>query len=329
MGTMYANDTAFYTLPQREPWHGSESTIINEALSAKEALTKAGMDWTVQRAPVHTYVNGEAVTIPERIATVRSDTGQVLSVVGSNYRVVQNAEAFGFIDEVLGGPDLRFTAGGTMYGGRRVWLQATLDRDLFIGGDKDEKVEPYIVFATSHDGSLGVSCWITPMRLACYNALTWNMRSAKRSWKARHTRNVMNRAAEARMVLGLASRYFDDLQEIGDRLITTHVSDWMMNRLVERLMPMPDGKRTDEVDDGRAKTLILNRRESVMDCLKVDNLANVKNTAWGFVQAVADWDDHHRTARSEDLRADRIVFGDNGYKERSLALARELVGASN
>jgi hypothetical protein len=100
-----------------------------------------------------------------------------------------------------------------------------------------------------------------------------------------------------------------------------------MNRLVERLMPMPENKRTDEVDEGRAKTLILNRREAVMDCLKVDNLANVKDTAWGFVQAVADWDDHHRMAKSEDIRADRTVFGDATYKDRSLALARELIAA--
>lgn len=324
---MKQDDKAFFT-GKREPWHAYTATAISaDVTSAAQAIALAGLDWNVTRNPVHTYYNGEAVTIEGKKALVREDTGKVLSVMSDTYRVVQNREAFTFVDDILGGPDLRFNAGGSLHNGARVWLSAEMDRDIFIGGDKDEQIAPYIMLANSHDGTLSVSCWITPIRIACQNALTYSMREAKRTWKARHTANVMTKVGEARQMLGIASRYFDSLQEIGDALIAEKVSPWRMNKMIADLFPMPEGKRVDEVEDGRAKTLILNRREAVAECLKADDLANVKDTAWGFVQAVADWDDHHRTAKNTDVRMNRVLFGEGSYKDRSLTIARDLIAA--
>lgn len=309
---------------ERQSFHGTATTIVDQPKSAAEAIALAGLDWTVEKADISADINGQQVAINGKKALVRSDTGEVLSVMSDTYEVVQNTQAFGFVDDILGGPDLRFTTGGSLNGGKRIWLGAEMDRDIFIGGDPDEKIQPYIMFANSHDGTLAVSAWITPIRLACWNALTYSMKSAKRSWKARHTKNVTGKFMDARQMLGIASRYFDDLEEIGNTLINTKVSGWQMNKMVSDLLPMPDGKRVDEVEEGRAKTLTLNRREAIMDCLKADDLANVKDTAWGFVQAVADWDDHYRSAKSADVRTDRTLFGTAVVKERSLTIAKEV-----
>ena len=317
-----------YFAGERMPWHALTATTITEDVqSAREAVATAGLDWTVERHPVSVEVAGEMLEVPNRVGLVRSDTGTVLSIMSENYQVVQNTEAFRFVDDVLGGPDLRFNAGGSLYGGGRVWLSAVMDRDIYIGGDPDEKVDPYIMFANSHDGSLAVSAWITPIRIACQNALNFSRLTAKRSWKARHTKNVMGKHVEARQMLGIASRYFDDLQEVGDALIGTKVDRAQMYRMVTRLFPLPEGKRADEVEDGRSKTMVLNRREAVMDCLNADDLANVKGTAWGFVQAVADWDDHHRHAKNDDIRVNRTLFTASSAKDRALEIARELVAA--
>jgi phage/plasmid-like protein (TIGR03299 family) len=318
---MLDTDTAYFT-GNREPWHGRTATeIVDNVKTAREAIEAAGLGWSVSTAPVYAEVNGQHVEVAGKKAIVREDTGTVLSVMSSAYEVVQNVEAFNFVDDVLGGPDVRFNAAGSLHGGSRIWLSAIMDRDIFIGGDPDEKVDPYIMFANSHDGSLAVSAWITPMRIACQNALTYSMKTAKRSWKARHTKNVMEKYGDARQMLGIASRYFDDLQTLGDTLINKKVGAWQMNQMISTLFPMPEGKRPDEVDEGRAKTMVLNRREALTDCLDADDLGNVKNTAWGFVQAVADWDDHHRLNKNEDMRLSRVLFGGNAYKDRSVEIA--------
>jgi phage/plasmid-like protein (TIGR03299 family) len=321
---MYDDDTAFFS-GKRESWHGLTATeIVDDVKTAKEAIEISGLGWNVYSTPVFATVGDEQVEIPGKKALVREDTGKVLSVMGNSYEIVQNAEAFSFVDEILGGPDVRFHAAGSLHDGARIWLSAKMDREIYIGGDVDEKIDPYVMFANSHDGSLAVSCWITPIRIACQNALTYSMRTAKRSWKARHTKNVMGKTIDARSMLGIASRYFDDLEEIGNRLIETKVSGWQMNKMVEALLPMPEGKRVDEVEDGRAKTLTMNRREKVWECIRAEDLGNISGTAWGFVQAVADWDDHYRTAKNEDVRLSRVMFGDSTYKERSLTIAKEV-----
>jgi hypothetical protein len=40
--------------------------------------------------------------MPGYYATVRADTEQALGVVGERYRVLQNREAFAFVDQFLG-----------------------------------------------------------------------------------------------------------------------------------------------------------------------------------------------------------------------------------
>ncbi len=318
------NNQQFY-MGDRKSFHGTATTIVDKPKSAAEAIALAGLDWTVEKAPVSADIAGTQVPISGKKALYRSDTSEVLSVMSNTYEIVQNTQAFGFVDDILGGPDLRFTTGGSLNGGKRVWLGAVLDREIYIGGDADEQIDPYIMFANSHDGTMAVSAWITPIRLSCWNALTWSMKSAARSWKARHTKNVTGKFMDARQMLGIASRYFDDLEEIGNALITTKVSKWQMNKMVNDLIPMPEGKRADEVEEGRAKTIVLNRREAIMDCLNADDLANVKDTAWGFVQAVADWDDHHRGAKNADVRTDRTLFGTAAFKQRSLNIAKEVM----
>jgi phage/plasmid-like protein (TIGR03299 family) len=318
-------DNKQFYMAERQSFHGTATTIVEEPQSAAQAIALAGLDWTVEKAPVSADVAGTQVEIPGKKALYRSDTNEVLSVMSDTYEVVQNAQAFGFVDDILGGPDLRFTSGGSLNGGKRVWLGAVLDREIYIGGDADEQIDPYIMFCNSHDGTMAVSAWITPIRLSCWNALTWSMKSAARSWKARHTKNVTGKFMDARQMLGIASRYFDDLEEIGNALITTKVSKWEMNKMVNALLPLPDGKRADEVEEGRAKTIVLNRREAIMECLKADDLANVSDTAWGFVQAVADWDDHYRGAKNADVRTDRTLFGTAAFKQRSLTIAKDVM----
>jgi len=314
------SDHAFYG-GNKAAWHGLGTVIEDDVVSAKEALEYAQMDWEVAKHPLYANYNGERISIDNKKALVREDTGDVLSIVGNEYEIVQNRDAFGFLDEMLGGPDMRFHTAGSLYDGRKVWILARLDREIMIGGDPDEKVDPFLALATSHDGSMPVSVWMTPVRIVCQNTLTYSLGKAGRCWKGRHTRNVMTRAQEAREMLNLTSVYFDTLQEIGDALITKKLTGARMNDLITALLPLPGGKSDSEVEEGRGKTIIMNRREAIWEALDADDLANVNDTAWGFLQAVGDWDDHIRFAKNDDKRADRVLFGSNAYKQRALDLA--------
>src|SRR5262249_40866641 len=84
------------------PWHGL-GTVIDAAVTSQEAIRLAGLDWTVEKWPLKAYQPENLGTVDVRgwYATVRTDTKAVLGVVSRQYRVLQNTEAFAFMDEAI------------------------------------------------------------------------------------------------------------------------------------------------------------------------------------------------------------------------------------
>ena len=175
---MAANvESMFYV--RETPWHGL-GTKVQEAPDSKEALRLAGLDWKVLQEPIRT-AQGEAV--PGYKANVRDVDRKVLGVVTDRYKVIQNEEAFAFVDSLLG-EGVRFETAGSLQEGKSVWLLAHLPHEYIISG---ERISPYLVFSNTHDGFGAVKAAITPIRVVCNNTLNLALKSAKRSWSMIHT----------------------------------------------------------------------------------------------------------------------------------------------
>lgn len=292
----------------------ADTVIAEQTMTASEVMEAANLNWDVEGRPVYDQSGN---IIPGHQAVTRTDTDATLSIMRNSYRPVTNTEAFGFLDEMLNG-DVQFTQAGALHGGRRVWLEARLPRDIYLGGDMDEAIDPVIYFGNSHDGSLAVSMWITPTRIACSNALNYSLRTAARSWKHKHTRNVMQQQRTATEVLALANRYYDLMQQEANDLLARQFSVQDAHRALSHIIPFSvDGETVisvtgDEVPDGRSKTMVLNKRDDIMQHWNADDAQNIIGTAWGFVQTVTAWETHTRTAKNADARMDRLTFTDSG-----------------
>lgn len=305
-------------LARKSAWHGLGVVLDQDYMTTKEAIEAAGLGWTVEQKPLYTLPS--TGPIPSHVANVRSDTRDVIGIVGKGYVPTQNADAFAFMDDLLGG-EVRYDVAGSLKGGKTVWMVAHLDRDLFVGGDPDEKIDPYVVLANGHDGMMALTVFCTPIRVVCQNTLSWSLTSAKRMWKARHTRNVNNRVAEARQTLGLATSYFDALETMANDLIQTPITDGLRTRWTEQLLPVADSM-TD-----RVKENTLARRELIQQACKVDNLANVYGTAWGWVQGVAEYESHFKNYANDETRMNALVFsGEQGIGNRAIKIATTLAG---
>ncbi|KAA8480068.1 uncharacterized protein DUF932 [Arcticibacter tournemirensis] len=119
---------SFFSVKEKA-WHGLGTVIENYPTSA-EAIKFAGLDYMVEKRPLFTIDgnnlasnNWEAIPdieVPNYFATVRADNDEVLGVVGNDYEVVQNVNAFDFFDSIVGGKEgiLYETAGalGKGYG---------------------------------------------------------------------------------------------------------------------------------------------------------------------------------------------------------------------
>lgn len=193
---MPANVETMFSV-RETPWHGL-GRIIMDAPASREALELAGLDWQVESRNIY---SGTGAMIPGYRANVRSTDDAVLGVVSDCYRIVQNEEAFQFTDDLLG-EGVTYETAGSLQGGKKVWMLARLPRKYLIAGDQ---VEPYLVIFNSHDGSSGVKVAMTPIRVVCQNTLNLALNTAKRSWTARHTENVLLRVQDARETLQLDS----------------------------------------------------------------------------------------------------------------------------
>ena len=193
---MSANVETMFSV-RETPWHGL-GRIVMDAPASREALELAGLDWQVESRNIY---SGTGAMIPGYRANVRSTDDAVLGVVSDRYRIVQNEEAFQFTDDLLG-EGVTYETAGSLQGGKKVWMLARLPRKYLIAGDQ---VVPYLVIFNSHDGSSGVKVAMTPIRVVCQNTLNLALNTAKRSWTARHTENVLLRVQDARETLQLDS----------------------------------------------------------------------------------------------------------------------------
>jgi phage/plasmid-like protein (TIGR03299 family) len=325
-GGILENDGAFYG--GRQPaWHRLGTVIDEDVVTSAEAIRLAGLDWTVEQHDIHVHVpNGDdmpdtTTLIPDKVANVRMDTNGTLGIVTPRYKIVQNVDAFDFFDEIIGKGDAHYHTAGSLFNGRKVWALARLNRDILIGGDESERIDPFVALCNGHDGNTSLSVYTTPVRVVCQNTLQWSMQGTKNMWKGRHTPNVTDKVRDARDMLGFSNEYFDQLQTLGDSLIRQPINRISFDRMLEMLVPLPAPK---DEESTRGLTIAQNTREAIHAAWDVDNLANVKNTKWGFVQAVAEYVDWSKTHRSDDRFIDQNLLGANQnvtLKDRSVAVA--------
>jgi phage/plasmid-like protein (TIGR03299 family) len=303
-----------------------------EARDAASAIAAAGLDWTVEQHRLEAVVDREyqslRVPVPRHVANVRSDTRAVLGVVGEGYAPLQNREAFAFCDAITDSGRAHWIGAGSTRGGARVHALMRLDREIRIGGTEGEDVLPLLCFRNGHDGGLAVTVSVVPFRLACLNGMLLPIEGAQRTWKARHTANVEAKLADARRTLGIAWRYYDELEELGCRLIRERLGDGEFERFLARLVPLPDPV-PDATDGGRVVRNVERVREAIRTAYRsAPDLDHVRGTHWGALQAVTAYVDHvqptRRTAgRTEaEARFERATEA-QPLKDRALELLTE------
>jgi phage/plasmid-like protein (TIGR03299 family) len=269
-------ETMFYT--REAPWHGLGNRV-EHALSSKEALQEAGLDWTVIQKSIQTE---DQLEIAGFKANIRESDNRVLGVVTDRYSIVQNHDAFGFTDQLLG-EGVRYETAGSLQNGKKVWLLARLPDNYMILGDR---VSPYMVFSNSHDGSGSIKVAMTPIRVVCHNTLNLALGNAKRIWTTIHTGNMKSKLDEAKKTLLLAEHYMDRLSAEMDRLNRIKISDQKVLEYINLLFPMSDNATP------------LQRRN--VDLLRVDlnlrfdapDLSHVSKSGYRFINAVSDFATH-------------------------------------
>jgi phage/plasmid-like protein (TIGR03299 family) len=289
------------------PWHGIGS-VLDGVLSSKDAIREAKLDWQVEQAPVYSAHNW-AAPIPGYLANVRSDTGEVLGIVGEKYRVAQNRDVFAFADDLIGTNKVKCTyeTAGSLWNGRRVFMLVNMPKGRIVG----DAYQPYLCLSNAHDGTSSLQVFLTGIRVVCNNTLQAALRTANRKISIRHLSGMETRKEEALKAMGAASKYFHDLEIFASELAGKTVS---IGKVLDRLFPASKAMSSRQVKSNREV------KEVIRTLLqRKDDLQNFKGTAWGAYQAIADYRSNAEPKRRTETWADNkmalFLDGDPVMKE--------------
>jgi len=186
------------------PWHRLGAVLETHPASLGEALTLAGLDWTVTQRPICLSGSPDE-PLAGHVANLRSDTGALLGIVSSDYTVVDNHEAFAFLANLIGS-ELRFETAGSLWGGRQVFVCAELPEHIEVGGDQ---VRRFVLVTTAHTGTGAVRATVTPIRVVCNNTLRAALDRARSVYRVAHLGDPTGQLHEARRVLGMTVDYYE------------------------------------------------------------------------------------------------------------------------
>jgi phage/plasmid-like protein (TIGR03299 family) len=299
-------------------WHGLGNVVADKRINAQKALDLSGLNSRVYKELVVRQGRGEKgrmgkrVEVPDHYFTIRETDDSVLGIVGSRYEVVQNVEAFDFMDNLLGDKGgFHYVTAGSLRGGKIVWLLAKPDFTIDL---PDSPVEPYVFLTNRHDGRGAVQAAVTPIRVVCMNTLRFALQGAKASVKIRHTKTVREKMGEAQKVLGLAQGAADKLEANAIKLMEKRLFDQAFESFLKSLVPdAPEGAIE------RTKTNVAVTRNTIRSIYEGDEggQKEIRGTAWGALNAVAAFTDHHQYGRNtagaskEENRFERVLLNDN------------------
>ncbi|MDX1947408.1 MAG: DUF932 domain-containing protein [Pirellulaceae bacterium] len=279
------------------PWHGLGTRLDNPATAA-EAIVAAGLDYEVDLIGLTTL---DGIPVSQRKAVVRDDTGDVLGVVGNSYVPIQNARAFEFLDSVVADGSLRYHTAGALGHGERVWMLAKLPGHIRVNGT-DDITEKFLLLSNSHNGTSAMRVFFTPIRVVCANTLAVAHRRGQGMGVAiLHKGDLQEKIGEAQKVLGIAHRFYDDLQIKVDHLARHFPTAGQIDDFFHKLFPDPP-------DAGRTRAE--NTRQELhrlFEAGKGQDIEGIRHSAWAALNAVTEYVDHHRPTRAkcEQERASR------------------------
>lgn len=265
-------------------WH-SLGQAMSDDMTLDQWKTEAGMDWEVFSSKVMYQAGLETKTMDDKKVLFRSDSSEAMSVVGSDYKIVQPAQVIDFFSDLVGIHGLKLSAAGTIMGGRRFWATADLGNGFeTVSGDT---INGQLLLATSIDGTLATIAKVVSTRTVCQNTLTAAIgENSKNLVKVTH-RSTWD-ATQVKLDMGLISDGWGKFADNMKKLATVEITDMDANAYFVNAV-YDKNKTAEDQTWGAVKTV-----NSLMSLFKGGMGAEfAPNTAYNVLQAVTEFTDHY------------------------------------
>ena len=336
------NGVASFVSRKEHAWHGL-GTIV-EAMNSAEAIQLGGLDFEVEKRPL--YINSSErltfedakrfrdinrkllksdeqevpvyrknIVVPGQYATVRTDTDLPLGIVGERYYVIQNSEAFDFIDSIIGQGVADYETVGALGNGETIFITCKLREEMLINKDLIDK---YLLLTMSHDGSSSICVMFTPIRVVCNNTLSFALQGCNNKVIIRHTKSAKDKLELAKKVLGIVDQQTLSYQEAFGRLLNIKVDDSTAKDIIEKSLKL---NRDEEGKLGTKAINILNAAEAYY--FTGIGQEDIVGSAWGVYNGVTGYLQNSKDYKDEESKF-KNTFLTTGTDVRNRAIVQLL-----
>jgi phage/plasmid-like protein (TIGR03299 family) len=303
------------------PWHG-----LGNRLSTQQSIEiwaqQSGISFEIKETPVRFMT--ESAESPDAVATFseqkvlfRSDTNMPLAVVSQRYQVVQPREILEFYRDLTEISGFELETAGVLKGGRKIWALAKTNQSAMLKGN--DWINGYLLLATACDGTLATTAQFTSIRVVCNNTLAVALSNGTEAVKVPHSTSFDPQAVKKQLGVSVAAwdSFIYRMKVLAERRVTSQEAMSFIlsiftgpataaglgnERAMKKVLALYDG-------DGKGAELL-----------------SAKTTAFGLLNAITEYVDHERRARSSDHRLESAWFGPGAaLKQKALEQALLMV----
>ena len=307
-------------------WADHYGKVFTQPVSVYDAITAAQLDFTVGKLPLTATTHlGEALEVPAKVATVRYNpdgSKQVLGVVGPNYTIAQNTDAFGWAQALLDDYDANILAASS-YGqplGSKAFIAART-RTTFTVQDIPHDV--YVLLHNSHDGSTGLNVSVTAIRRDTGTEINVAPAGAAQRWTVRHSGDLEAKAREAADTMRQVNAWVNAFTGMTHAMLAKPMNAEQFTRFAKAFMPTPTGAKE------RSEQLWADRRLELADLYqRSEQCAFGRGTYLAAFNAACVWVDERYQARGDDSQKVRAARGIDGRATQTKQRAWDILAAT-
>ena len=299
------------------PWHGIGAQLSDSATPA-EFLKAAKLDWTVDLKPLKADMgDGEMIDIKGRFALIRSSDKKVMTVTGSNWQPLQNADTLDFMTRYCAAGGAKMETAGALRDGQIVWGLARLSHSFEVR--PGDKVDGFLLITSPHVVGQAIRVRTTTVRVVCANTMALADNGSELHYRQSHLTAFDVEAA--REAVGNAHEQLAECERRAKVLDGLKLN--MEDAVRKVLVPVfaPDIETDSELIKDIMKADVMPKKiAEIMDSIE-NGPGAIADNGWGVLNGITHWCDHVQGHGAES-RMYRSWIGDYG---RNKLKAEELL----
>ena len=304
-------------------WHNL-GIVTGKFMSSAELLANEGFQYHVFKAQLQDGL-GRKVDAwgtfrwnhVDKVAD-KKDAATFLATVGRDYTVIPHAKGFEQVDQLVQSVNgAHYETAGVLGKGEKVWALASLNQSIRVG---DDETKLYLMFTTSHDGTVGYQYKLVAERVVCENTLQLALNEkSKASLSVRHTKNAKDRlAAIGKALEGMSEQALSVEQKL-NFLANRRMNREALTKIMDRLFPKRVDAETGETKETTRRDNVISEILSIYEVNDGNAFPEQRGTAYNLLNAITNYVDHSRG--SDDSRAESAMFGSgDAFKAKALDL---------